>query len=50
MITEKARNTNYFKVGAVERPCRKGEICRKIYSVPEQDRTKKATLAFIKKK
>lgn len=40
MLVEKARDTNYFKIGAGGRPCREGEICRKIYSVPKQDGNK----------
>lgn len=54
MLTEKARNTNYFKIGTVGRPCRQGEICRKIRSGRRRSQSKmginKAILSFIKKK
>lgn len=48
MLTEEARNTNYFQVGAVDRPCGKGEICRKIYSV--QDGNKEGNTCIYTKK
>lgn len=36
MAVQKARDTNYFKIGAIERPHTEDEIYRRIYSVLKQ--------------